>query len=481
MSPRKHFIVSHPEAVHWLALLLSLSFAKLIVFVLDSNPQVCLGDSMSYLTTAMKQWIPPDRSFVYGYVLNYLTARARSLNSLLAVQSFMGIATSMLSALILFRFFRVSFAASAAIAFLLTLEPQQLLYERFVMTESMSTTIFAVFLFLALEYLRTRKLWLLVAVQSAGVLLVAFRVSFVPMLLVATVAVPLFATLKQNIRKISGENLRQPAIHLVVSILCFWGLHTAYKSWNGSLSRLPPAYSYSDGFFLLSNVSPLVTSADTDNAEVARVLSQPLVYASWPEAMNSRNAEMFSPDGIVERLKAVIKNDYESNLEARRIAYHVLGRDPFGFVRLSIPSYFKFFSRSYMKDILMGESGMRPLGPDELQILAHYHLDAEGLPFMKTITRQYFIASWPFFIVVVNTPLVMVLALMGVDSGTRRYAWMAIVITSTHVAAVQVLGVEPSPRHLHAATVSLAIAIGIIAGRLSVSSGNQSRPAIPRG
>lgn len=204
--------------------MLALSLAKLILFVLDSNPQVFLGDSMSYLTTAMKQRIPPDRSFVYGYLVNSLTARSRSLNSLLAVQSVMGIATSMLSALILFRFFRVSFAVSAAIAFLMTLEPQQLLYERFVMTESMSTAIFALFLFVALEYLRTRKVWLLAALQAAGVLLVAFRLSFVPMLMVATVTVPLFATLQgMNFGKISGGTLLPPATHLILSILIFGG------------------------------------------------------------------------------------------------------------------------------------------------------------------------------------------------------------------------------------------------------------------
>ena len=67
---------SNNNAARWLALATSLGFAKLISFVLDSNPQVFMGDSVSYLTTAMLKWIPPDRSFVYGFLVDDLTARS---------------------------------------------------------------------------------------------------------------------------------------------------------------------------------------------------------------------------------------------------------------------------------------------------------------------------------------------------------------------------------------------------------------------
>jgi len=295
--------------------LLALSLAKLILFVLDSNPQVFLGDSMSYLTTAMKQRIPPDRSFVYGYLVNSLTARSRSLNSLLAVQSVMGIATSMLSALILFRFFRVSFAVSAAIAFLMTLEAAALR---------------------AIRHDRKHEHRDLCAVSVCRSRIPAYQEGMASGSVAGSGGAPgrIPGEFRANADGCDGDSsaLRYFARHEFRQDLWwdtsaagnssdtqysdFWGFHTAYKRSNGSLSHLPSAYSYSDGFFLLSNVSPLVTAADTDNAAVVRALSQLLVYASLPEAMNSRNSEMFNPDGIVERLKAVINNDYKSNLEA---------------------------------------------------------------------------------------------------------------------------------------------------------------------
>src|SRR4030095_1917329 len=117
----------------------------------DSHPQVFLGDSMSYLTTAMKGWIPTDRSFVYGFFVHDVTNRARSLNSLVVAQTFAGVVTAWLTAVMLVRFMRVRFGLAALAAVLLALEPQQLLFERFVLSESLSTAVFALFLLIALE------------------------------------------------------------------------------------------------------------------------------------------------------------------------------------------------------------------------------------------------------------------------------------------------------------------------------------------
>jgi len=119
-----------------------------------------------------------------------------------------------------------------------------------------------------------------------------------------------------------------------------------------------------------------------------------------------------------------------------------------------------------MTEILRREEGMGELGPDELKILSHYHLDGAGLPFMKTLTRQYHLAAWPLYILLLHTPLVLVACIMIAPQDVRRFLWLLLLITSVHVAAVQVAGVEPSPRHLHAVAVVLAITVGVLAARV---------------
>jgi hypothetical protein len=374
----------------------------------------------------------------------------------------------MLMAVILVRHLRVSFRVAAALAVAVAIEPQQLLYERFVLTESLSTAVFTVYLLLALEYLRGRRVWTLAAAQGVGFLLVAFRVSFVPLLATITVAAPLFANeLWGGLRREGKQPFVRAGIHLLISIGLFLGLQSAYKQWNGSLSKKPPAYTYADGFFLLSNVSPLVTPADTDNPQIAAVLAAPLRYGTKPEEFNSRNSEMFGDDGLIARLRNVLKDEYRTNAEAKSIAYRAIRRDPAGFIRLAMQTHHKYYSKAYMVNVLSAESGMRELGPDELKILSHYHLDGNGLPFMKNLTRQYFVGVWPYYILLANTPLVMAAALALTRKGTRRTMVFVFLVTTIHITAVQVLGVEPSPRHLHAAVVPLALSVGILVSRLS--------------
>src|SRR5688572_12966107 len=465
---RPRHMTSRIQPINWFVLAASLAFAKLVLFVLDSNPQVFLGDSMSYIVTAMNGWIPPDRSFVYGYIVYGLTARSRSLSSLVAIQTVAGIATAMLTAVFLFRYFRTSFAVAAAFAVAITLDPQHLLFERFVMTESLSTLVFALYLLFGLEYVQHRRLWALVALQAAGFALVAFRVTFVPMLVVATVAVPLLAgDAWRHLRSGGKRNLSQLGIHLLISGGLFFALHSAYKQWNGAVSERPPAYTYADGFFLISNVSPLVTAADTDNPELAAVLAQPLAHATSPETLNSRNSEMFDDNGLVGRIRRVLKDEYRANLEAKRIAYRTILRDPVGFARLAFLTHQKYYSKSYMKGILEIEAGFRDLGPDELKLLSHYHLDANGLPFMKTLTREYYFGMWPYYVLLANAPLVAGAGLLAARKDTRSMMAFVFVITAVHLTVIQVASVEPSTRHLHPAALPLALSLGVIVSRLA--------------
>jgi len=456
-----------------MALAIFLGITKLTVYIFDSHPQVFLGDSLSYLTTAILGWIPPDRSFVYGFLMRSLTSRARSLNSIVAFQTFAGIVTSLVTAGILVRFMRVSFAIASVIATLLALEPQQLLFERFLLTESIGTALFAIFLFLAFEYLRGRQIWVLAGVQIIGITLVMFRVAYVPSVLMTTVLAPLIAcfsingpwsAMKETERK---RTLQRLAIHLGISILLFAGLHTAYQRWNGRLSKLPPAYSYADGFFLLANVSTLAKPVDTDNPELAAVISQPLVFASTPDQRNGRNQEMFSPVGLIGRIKTAMNSEYLANLECKRIAYRVIRRDPIGFLRLAFHTYLRFFSKEYMADVLSTEEGIKALAPDEAKLLSLYYLKAEGLPFTKTLTRQYHFGVWPYYIVLLHTPLILLACIFTSDKDIRRFLWFLLVITTLHTTVVQIVGVEPSPRHLHSLAVPLAIAIAVLIGRIS--------------
>src|SRR4029077_4601774 len=69
----------------WLFCALVLAI-KLLLLWLDPIPKLYMGDSGSYIWTALTGWIPPDRSFFYGYVIRWTALWTPSLTVLLVVQ-----------------------------------------------------------------------------------------------------------------------------------------------------------------------------------------------------------------------------------------------------------------------------------------------------------------------------------------------------------------------------------------------------------
>src|SRR4029453_17474709 len=55
----------------WLFCLLVLAI-KILLLLLDPSPKLFMGDSGSYIWTALTGWIPPDLSHFYGYTLRWL-------------------------------------------------------------------------------------------------------------------------------------------------------------------------------------------------------------------------------------------------------------------------------------------------------------------------------------------------------------------------------------------------------------------------
>jgi len=59
-----------------------------------------MGDSWSYIWTALKGWIPEDRSYFYGYLVRWLAAWPHSFTPLLVIQALASGATAITVALV---------------------------------------------------------------------------------------------------------------------------------------------------------------------------------------------------------------------------------------------------------------------------------------------------------------------------------------------------------------------------------------------
>jgi hypothetical protein len=133
----------------WLFCALILAI-KLLLLWLDPMPKLFMGDSWSYIWTALTGWIPKDRSYFYGYLIRWLAVWPHSFAPLLVVQTLASGATAVMFALICSRFFRISERLSFLFGLMCALDPCQLVWERYVMTESFSLVLYMLVLYWSL-------------------------------------------------------------------------------------------------------------------------------------------------------------------------------------------------------------------------------------------------------------------------------------------------------------------------------------------
>ncbi|MEP6686600.1 MAG: hypothetical protein ABJB22_07480, partial [Verrucomicrobiota bacterium] len=159
----------------WWVFCLAILALKFILLAIDPSPRFFMGDSGSYLWTALTGWIPPDRSFLYGYVIRWSSVWTQSLTSLVILQVFLGAMTALLVAAICRCVFQLRFSLCCLFGLLCALDPLQLLWERYVMTETISLFFYAAVLLVSFFYLKERRIWQLAIIQVLSVLVISFR------------------------------------------------------------------------------------------------------------------------------------------------------------------------------------------------------------------------------------------------------------------------------------------------------------------
>ena len=159
--------------------------------------------------------------------------------------------TAIVFALICSRFFEMSNRLSFLFGLMCALDPCQLVWERYVMTETFSLLVYVLVLYWSLAYLRDRRLWQLAVVQALSVLLIGFRMSYLLVVQACTILLPLIAFARcalpalrkrSEARAPEGGVLTIGLTHVVASIAMMFVMHGAYKYANGWLSNREPAY-----------------------------------------------------------------------------------------------------------------------------------------------------------------------------------------------------------------------------------------------
>jgi hypothetical protein len=134
-----------------------------------------IGVSMVYVSSALGTIDQPsDRSFAYGLVfIRPILALFGSLRAVVAAQSLCGTVSSLLLAVILEKYFKAPRWVSATAAILYSIEPISLLHERFMLTETVATMGFALFMTASIAYIQRPKAIILMLLAFLSTFVIA--------------------------------------------------------------------------------------------------------------------------------------------------------------------------------------------------------------------------------------------------------------------------------------------------------------------
>jgi hypothetical protein len=443
-------------------LLLAILAVKFAILAFDSYPRFLMGDSASYLYTALTGWIPEDRSFTYGFLIRPLTVFPHSLIPLVVFQTLLGAISAWIGGYCLRLYFKAPFWIAAVCALACAIEPLQLLSERFVLTESVSTFLFSVVVWLSLAYLRSAGLVLLLAIQVVSVALISIRISYLPVVLANSVLLPLLGPTALSLWKAIRRKEQPPvrmfrlassfAVHFLVAVLVSQAALYGYRQWNGYLNHRPPAYNYKDGLFLASFWAPVIEPRDFPIPELRAPIFDHLTFDLADPT--KRNNQCFSQGGLVPQIiketTAKFGGDgltYPNKL-AKKTALRAAKRNPLGLLHLFWVTAEEYFDSAYFRSTVELEEGTIQLAGEDFDKELRQNFNQGYAPLRPSLVQRWHLSAEPWYYFLLSMPLVF--TVLSIVSGRRypsEWIFFGVAIYGT-TAAMLVMTQEPTVRYM---------------------------------
>jgi|GEM_PF-1622549 len=443
--------------------LLAIFLIKIVVFALDPVPKFFFGDSGWYLETAAHNLIPPDRSFTYGFFIKATTWVHSTLWPLMACQMLASALSCAIAAHILRKNLAVSPSVAYSLGVLCALEPIQVLYERYVMAETLSLTFLALHLLAILRYLRGRSLLSLSLAHLLGTALISLRISFVPLTWVNSLLAPILAFFGPGTKKDSTSNSglihRFPfargrerilgfSVHLFLSLGLMLAMHEGYKRCFAILSGSPPGYNAAGGYFLLAAWAPVVQPEDFPHKEL-----RPKIFDELPYDLRDRNKrahQLWEYGALIDRIRNHLPEP-EGSRAAQATALNAFKRDPLGVIELWFQSFGDYFRPELLKEKIRED-----LAVDQVTFFKDF-LDTHGkrysIPRTErqpwTLTRRYYEKALLWYWFLLFSPALGAMGLIFVRGHAAATVLVLLVSLSSCIFAATALSVDPIVRYLH--------------------------------
>jgi hypothetical protein len=473
------------EANQWWFFCLLICLLKFFLLALDPLPKLFIGDSASYIATALVGWIPDDRSYFYGYVIRWVALSTGSLTSLLMLQSFISALTALLLAHTCTSVFGLPSRAAYILGVLCALDPFQLVWERYVMTETISLFFYMAGLYFSFLYLKHRGIRHLAIVQGLCVLLIGFRMSYLLLVQVSAVLLPIMAFYPlllerwRNRGVVQVERLRPvrtALVHLTTSIALMLLFHGAYKQVNGLITGREPAYLYATGLHLLAFWAPILVPTDASDERLARIIERGDEFDL--KDLTARNNQRFARDYLIDRWQETEPDWPRASEIAKETALRALRRNPLQVLGLAARTYAQYWNLEDLRYYAGIDLGHNDLTVEQSAMLAkrfHFATDGRIIGSPRTVMQHYFLLSWPYCYCLLLSPILGALAVYRASE--KQFALLLLIHLIIILAVIFTFAVAPSFRYLQPVSV-LALLTVALCLRASLNGRSIEGPAV---
>ena len=434
---------------------LAIVILKFLLLALDSSPKFYLGDSISYLWTSLTGWIPDDRSYFYGFVIRWTSVYTHSLTSLLIFQAFLGCTVAIIVTWICRVIVDLPEKVAYLFGFLCAIDPLQIVWERYIMTETCSLFFYALVLWQSFVYVRDRRIANLVLIQLLSVMTIGFRMVFLIPIEAMAVALPVIAFLWPRerdefaqvrwVQRFQFVRRRLFWQHLLVSVFALFLFDQAYQRAYGFLTHREPAHLHASGYFLLAICAPALQPRDASDPRLAKIIEQGGEFGLGN--FDLRNDQRFIAGHLIDRWRHAEPNRIKSQKIASQTAINAIRRHPGAFVGFAARTYLILLQQTKR----FAKWDLNPdgkLGEQQLAYLAeHFHwtgpADVGSEPWSPL--QLYYLAATPWFLVPLLSPL-LALGLLFI-ARNKAHAWLLFLHTVVLFAVTLLFSTGPFTRY----------------------------------
>jgi hypothetical protein len=444
---------------------------KFLLLAIDSSPKFYLGDSISYIWTALTGWIPDDRSYFYGFVIRWTSLWTHSLLSLLIFQVSLACIIAVTVAWICRVIVDLPEKGAYLFGFLCAIDPLQVVWERYIMTETCSLFFYLFVLQQSFVYLRNRRIINLVIVQLLSVMTIGFRMVFLIPVQVMAVALPVFAflcphesdqaTRDEGLQRFQFFRQRVFWQHLLASVVALLLFDQAYQRTYGFLTHREPDHLHASGYFLLALCAPSLQPQDATDPRLASIIEQGDQFGL--RNFDLRNDQRFIAGHLIDRWRHAEPNRVKSQKIASQTAINAIRHHPGAFVGFAARTYLILLQQTKR----FAKWDLNPdgkLGEQQLAYLAErFHwtgpADVGSEPWSPL--QLYYLAATPWFLVPLLSPL-LALGLLFI-ARNKAHAWLLFLHTVVLFAVTLLFSTGPFTRYFQPLSLVtlLILAVGV--------------------